>query len=655
MEWYEKQNQWFDCFQILNITEKANNEEIKKAFRTLIKKYHPDNPLTGNREEYQKIKLAYETIKNKEKREKYIEYSKNYKRTYGKNSKEDTNKESVSFEDIVKSYKEQEKQVKIAIHFMISKIEKKEEQLCAIYNQFCENVKNESISENDFEIRKQKLRSIELSGINAIREVKVLINSNLGQLNLEYENDKLNELVDKFREKDDILTCSYKQAISKLNQSIKNQSSTKIKKNSVALHVAYAAAIPTFAVILVGVSLFSSYKKDTKNKTENIAAIEKNINEEEERINSRSSYRILKRSNTEDSNVIVPKDMYPNKEEWEQLGFVFSDITEDDWYTEELWYKATLPEGWNIVKGKVFNEREIRDENGLKRVIIYEDPIYLHMAFSSRYNVCEEYDFDAHVKEVYFGNDKEKLFVGQIAGSDPEYDTKVAELKKMAKQFGDENYPDWEDIYAYWDNENELNLTSEINIGSKEQYDCILFPEVPEDIAYEKIYKPLGSGSLHTMHAERNGIYDILDANDNHVLLTNVVSSGGPYYKDGTCYVVCLGIDGYDYTIDATDFRTVLEVKPTRYAENSKIFYLEDYGEVMETVVCGKHFLLDAETRYPLVKDFEELYYDDEFDCDVYCFTIDDSKYYVQADDLTKVLKIEKEKVSLKLERKVNQ
>ena len=60
-------------YTILGVDEKASKEEIKKAFRTLSMKWHPDkNP--GNPEavgRFQKISEAYETLGNDEKREQY--------------------------------------------------------------------------------------------------------------------------------------------------------------------------------------------------------------------------------------------------------------------------------------------------------------------------------------------------------------------------------------------------------------------------------------------------------------------------------------------------------------------------------------------------------------------------------------------------------
>ena len=58
-----------DPYKILGVSPDADDEEIKKAYRRLAKKYHPDlNP--GDAEaarKMQQINAAYEQIKNPEK------------------------------------------------------------------------------------------------------------------------------------------------------------------------------------------------------------------------------------------------------------------------------------------------------------------------------------------------------------------------------------------------------------------------------------------------------------------------------------------------------------------------------------------------------------------------------------------------------------
>ncbi len=59
-------------YEILGLSENATNDEIKKAYRTLVKKYHPDRlqnaskeDITIAKEKFQKIQSAYEKIKSK--------------------------------------------------------------------------------------------------------------------------------------------------------------------------------------------------------------------------------------------------------------------------------------------------------------------------------------------------------------------------------------------------------------------------------------------------------------------------------------------------------------------------------------------------------------------------------------------------------------
>lgn len=62
-----------NLYRILGVTETASEEEIKKAYKTLSKKYHPDaNP--GNREaeeHFREISDAYAVLQNPKKRQEY--------------------------------------------------------------------------------------------------------------------------------------------------------------------------------------------------------------------------------------------------------------------------------------------------------------------------------------------------------------------------------------------------------------------------------------------------------------------------------------------------------------------------------------------------------------------------------------------------------
>ena len=56
-----------DYYKILEVEENASDEDIKKSYRSLSKKFHPDvNP--DGAEKFKEISEAYETLSNTEKK-----------------------------------------------------------------------------------------------------------------------------------------------------------------------------------------------------------------------------------------------------------------------------------------------------------------------------------------------------------------------------------------------------------------------------------------------------------------------------------------------------------------------------------------------------------------------------------------------------------
>ena len=61
-----------DYYKILGINKNANEEEVKKAFRQLAHKYHPDKG--GDEKKFKEINEAYQVLSNKEKRQQYDQF-----------------------------------------------------------------------------------------------------------------------------------------------------------------------------------------------------------------------------------------------------------------------------------------------------------------------------------------------------------------------------------------------------------------------------------------------------------------------------------------------------------------------------------------------------------------------------------------------------
>lgn len=69
-----------DYYKILDVDKNASAEDIKRSYRKLARKYHPDVSKEGDAEaKFKEVGEAYEVLKDPEKREAYDQLGSNWK------------------------------------------------------------------------------------------------------------------------------------------------------------------------------------------------------------------------------------------------------------------------------------------------------------------------------------------------------------------------------------------------------------------------------------------------------------------------------------------------------------------------------------------------------------------------------------------------
>jgi molecular chaperone DnaJ len=71
-----------DYYEILGVSKEASDDEIKKAYRKLAHKYHPDKK-GGDEEKFKEINSAYQVLSNSKKRQQYDQFGSGFEQAGG--------------------------------------------------------------------------------------------------------------------------------------------------------------------------------------------------------------------------------------------------------------------------------------------------------------------------------------------------------------------------------------------------------------------------------------------------------------------------------------------------------------------------------------------------------------------------------------------
>ncbi|MDH3298816.1 MAG: DnaJ domain-containing protein, partial [Gemmatimonadota bacterium] len=74
----EDTSKFVDYYEVLALSQTADGETIERVFRLLAKRYHPDNPASGDDAKFREVHRAYEVLVDPERRAAYdVKYDQN--------------------------------------------------------------------------------------------------------------------------------------------------------------------------------------------------------------------------------------------------------------------------------------------------------------------------------------------------------------------------------------------------------------------------------------------------------------------------------------------------------------------------------------------------------------------------------------------------
>jgi hypothetical protein len=151
--------------------------------------------------------------------------------------------------------------------------------------------------------------------------------------------------------------------------------------------------------------------------------------------------------------------MQGQEEIFKELGFKLYNYGPND-----KMYSAILPDGWELEPTQNVLWTKIVDFNGRLRGLIYYNAVEdtASVSLKKRYGIytqTTETETPAGLvveKRVYFGEEDEMLhIVGYVGANMNEENAKeildqAKYFEKLARDYANRKYPDWEDVRSYW-------------------------------------------------------------------------------------------------------------------------------------------------------------------------------------------------------------
>lgn len=159
--------------------------------------------------------------------------------------------------------------------------------------------------------------------------------------------------------------------------------------------------------------------------------------------------------------IVTQNNIAYTRQQYEKMGIVIAEEYDD------LFWNVVLPDGWKMEATDHSTWSNLLDNKGRKRAnFFYKAAFYDRDAFinfDTRYHASVEHvadagsDYKAWKNSDYQGTvkDGDKIIFSTacvaVTGSHNGDDKLIDSLQKELDRYMEENYPDYENIHAYWD------------------------------------------------------------------------------------------------------------------------------------------------------------------------------------------------------------